>query len=223
MKFIVVGTGRCGTGYVSKVLSKAGLPCGHETVYTIKGKVAPKRPLMGDSSWLAVPKLLDLPYESTKIVHIVRDPLKVFRSWLFDQNNVISLEPTSINSPYNKYIRTTYPDIDRQETQVDKAAIYYIQCNQNIVSYTKERRLETKLLRVEDNPSDIIEWLGGKTQVNFKKWTNYNSRNSGVAGDDDVLLLLKQSKYYEELVDAFSFYYPELYNKYDLLGGPCAF
>ena len=33
MEFLVIGTGRSGTGYMSKLLTSNGKPCGHESIY----------------------------------------------------------------------------------------------------------------------------------------------------------------------------------------------
>ena len=37
MKYIIAGTGRCGTGYMSKIFNEVGIKCGHENVFTVKG------------------------------------------------------------------------------------------------------------------------------------------------------------------------------------------
>jgi hypothetical protein len=34
MRYLVVGTGRCGTVYMAKLLSSVGVPCGHEATVT---------------------------------------------------------------------------------------------------------------------------------------------------------------------------------------------
>jgi hypothetical protein len=51
-KFAVTGTGRCGTGFASEVLCRAGIWCGHEKWW------APEGPFYsgmdGDSSWMAI-------------------------------------------------------------------------------------------------------------------------------------------------------------------------
>ncbi len=48
LDFIVVGTGRCGTGYVSHILRACGLPTGHESVFSAFGiQPVPDR-LVGD-------------------------------------------------------------------------------------------------------------------------------------------------------------------------------
>ena len=74
--FAIVGTGRSGSGFISKALRAAGIDCGHEEWW---GPTPQRgRPgLQGDSSWLAVPELdvFDGP-----VLHQVRDPLDVVRS-----------------------------------------------------------------------------------------------------------------------------------------------
>gem|GEM_PF-2942398 len=76
--FVVVGTGRCGTNFVASTLAGAGVPCGHEELFTTDG---PRRavPSRGDVSWLAAPYLdgLDVP-----TFHLVREPLAVINSFL---------------------------------------------------------------------------------------------------------------------------------------------
>ncbi len=77
-RFVVVGTGRCGTTYVSEVLTRTGLACGHEDFFCPEG---PRRRLglVGDVSWLAVPFLdsIDVP-----TYHVYREPLAVVNSFL---------------------------------------------------------------------------------------------------------------------------------------------
>lgn len=78
LSFVVTGTGRCGTGSAAAGLTLAGLPCGHEDVFTPAGPRS--RPeLVGDCSWLAVP-FLDA-FEGL-VVHLVRDPLATAQSFL---------------------------------------------------------------------------------------------------------------------------------------------
>lgn len=76
LKFIVAGTGRCGTAYIAQVLTRIGIPCGHEWVY------APEHcysniDILGDSSAQAVPFI---PEFNGLVLHQTRDPLKVIGS-----------------------------------------------------------------------------------------------------------------------------------------------
>ena len=78
---MIIGTGRCGTGYVAAYLTGLGIPCSHEGYFTPEGPTLrnPERPAgaKGDASWLAAPFVRrgDLP-----IVHLVRRPRDVIRS-----------------------------------------------------------------------------------------------------------------------------------------------
>ena len=83
-RFLITGCGRSGTGYIAQLLSALGLPCGHEKIFSlpavVREKLAWPETWPGDSSWLAVPFLDELP-EGTAVLHQVRDPLAVVRSF----------------------------------------------------------------------------------------------------------------------------------------------
>jgi hypothetical protein len=79
LKFVVVGTGRCGTAYMAQLLSRMGVPCGHEWVYSDHPRRYPELEILGDSSAQAVPFLDQFP---GLVLHQVRDPLRVIGSFL---------------------------------------------------------------------------------------------------------------------------------------------
>jgi hypothetical protein len=210
LEFIIVGTGRCGTGYMSRLVTSAGKSCGHESIFNpeFKGSLY-KTYLAGDSSWLAVP-YLHLVADTTKIIHIVRNPLNVFRSWFFDQNTVLSLAPSSTLSVYSNYLLRHYPNVVKQDTQIDKAIIYYIECNERIMKY--ERSI---LFKVEDKPNEILRYLGADPYVPFEYLSTSNTRNKHIATPQDVIPLLRKSSYYNKLIDLFLLFYPELETQYE--------
>ena len=103
MRFVVVGTGRSGTGYIASLFNAAGLRCGHEDVYNVQAGVrdvwvkthrpTPLREMRarlgeerrrrrarfdGDASWMAVPRL---PHFRGAAFLQVRDPLAVVSSF----------------------------------------------------------------------------------------------------------------------------------------------
>lgn len=79
MKFVIVGTGRSGSGYIARVLSQAGIRCGHERVFNPFNEKL-KTDLVGDSSWCAMaPRFRD---ELPEWVFLqTRHPLKVVSSF----------------------------------------------------------------------------------------------------------------------------------------------
>jgi hypothetical protein len=78
LRFIVVGTGRCGTAYIAQVLNHVGIFCGHEWVYTPSPAELPFE-IMGDSSAQAAPVAARFP---GLVLHQTRHPLKVIGSFL---------------------------------------------------------------------------------------------------------------------------------------------
>lgn len=76
--FAVVGTGRCGTGYVAAMLRASGLDCGHEQWWSAAGPI--RSGLDGDCSWLALPDIEAFRW-SGPVLHITRHPVEVVRSF----------------------------------------------------------------------------------------------------------------------------------------------
>jgi hypothetical protein len=104
MRFVVTGTGRCGTRYTSSLFNAAGVPCGHEDVFNVRAGARDIRvsfglradllspatrlreewkrrftALEGDASWMAVPRLRW--FRGTKFLQL-RHPMKVVQSWV---------------------------------------------------------------------------------------------------------------------------------------------
>jgi hypothetical protein len=79
LNFVVVGTGRCGTAYMAQLLTRMGIPCGHEWAYSAHPRKYADVEIAGDSSAQAVPFLSEF---RGKVLHQVRDPLRVIGSFL---------------------------------------------------------------------------------------------------------------------------------------------
>jgi hypothetical protein len=74
-RFVIVGTGRSGTRYISRLLRAVGIKCGHENWWSLKEE--PTTRLHGDASWVATFRLTEY---SGQIFHQIRDPLLVVNS-----------------------------------------------------------------------------------------------------------------------------------------------
>lgn len=83
--YIITGTGRCGTGYMSTFMTHLHQATGHELVFnpeTIargQGQPPPWQYMRGDASWLAAPFIptMDIP-----VMHLVRNHLDVVKSMM---------------------------------------------------------------------------------------------------------------------------------------------
>lgn len=74
-RFVIVGTGRSGTGYIAALLWAGGIRCGHEGWWSPLDRKRPR--LQGDASWCAT---FELDGYGGRIFHQVRDPLVTMRS-----------------------------------------------------------------------------------------------------------------------------------------------
>lgn len=89
--FVIASTGRSGSRYVSQVLTKAGIPTGHEDWFTTPArKVERDKSIKGDSSCFSVPYLSE--FEGI-VFHQVRHPLKVLTSLMADEERIKEVEP----------------------------------------------------------------------------------------------------------------------------------
>jgi len=132
LRFVITGTGRCGTGYTAALFQAAGLQCGHEDVFKEKpglwDKAAPRSGLVarlkeplgrvkeevrrrhttldGDASWMAVPRLER--FKGVRFLQL-RDPLKVVSS--FTGTRFFSREPKVQNRFAAAHFRVTGDDV----------------------------------------------------------------------------------------------------------------
>lgn len=81
LKLVITGTGRCGTGYVARVLQQAGVSAGHEQVYTPDGEFHSPG-LEVDVSWLAMPFLRSLRSRGVATGLVYRHPAAFISSVL---------------------------------------------------------------------------------------------------------------------------------------------
>jgi hypothetical protein len=101
LDYIATGCGHCGTGYVARLLTSAGVVCGHEHIFhhsthkratDLLDKEVPLGPppwgipwdqVRAESSWPALFHLTHPCVAEATIIHIVRNPLLVLRSWMY--------------------------------------------------------------------------------------------------------------------------------------------
>jgi hypothetical protein len=142
LDLLITGTGRCGTKFMAEWLTKSGVPCGHEAVFSYRG-YTPQPGLVADSSWLAVPYL---GLYTGRIVHVVRNPLAVIRSFI-GTRHFGPFGPKHRDRPWYQFMALHFGYTD--EDPVQQAMRYWIEWNRRIECHKAEtgdvwtRRLES--------------------------------------------------------------------------------
>ena len=155
-RFVITGCRRSGTVYSSTLLSKLGVPCGHETIFfpsALLDRTSLDWPTtwLGDASWLAAPYLKNLP-PSTLVLHQVRDPLAVIRSLMrtkfFEQP-----------SAYRRFAELHEPGLENG-TALERAMHYWTAWNLLTERASEVEHLRYRRYRLEDlDQTFLVELL----------------------------------------------------------------
>lgn len=150
LRILIVGTGRCGTGWLADALSKSQISCGHEAIFNHWSEEKVKKNYMSsgyaaESAWPAAPFIGRPWFDSTvKVVHMVRNPRDVVKSF-YDLNFFSS---DRVAKPLNQIVyKNTSITADSQD-RLSSAVQHYIEWNRLI-----EQRLENS-----DNPNILIRF-----------------------------------------------------------------
>ena len=211
MEFLVIGTGRSGTGYMSKLLTSNGKLCGHESIYGLPvnfvryQSIEKKLNYKGDSSWLAVPfipQILSINPETT-FIHIVRNPIDVIKSFLeLDFFNDINLR----NSPY---VRLISDNINlKGKTQLERAIAYYIGWFEMIESNNIKNKI---FLQLENIDYDLLSsTLGVEIKPMNKVINDKKNKKRITLNRKDVKQQIENSSRFLELKEIVKKYNYEL-------------
>lgn len=148
-RFVITGTGRCGTGYLANAMMYNRIRCGHEALFTPEGR-SPNPFLRGDSSWMAAPHL---EHFSGYVLHVVRHPLDVINSFV----GIDFFGPTD-HGVYREFAEKHAPEVFEYESPVERAMAWYLVWNRRIEPWSHKR------VRVEDVTGDdlfdIVRYAG---------------------------------------------------------------
>lgn len=136
-KVLVTGCGRSGTMFVSEVLKRSGVNASHEKYFDIDVHSWPESSSGVEVSWLAAPYLDELP-KDVRVVHLVRHPLDVVRSFLG-----IRFFERSEGSEFLGFVLDHCWDVGH-EGPIDQALGYWLRWNKMISPFSEVRvRVET--------------------------------------------------------------------------------
>lgn len=190
LKYLVVGTGRCGSVYMAGFLSYLGISCGHESIFTTEGiseaiqRITGKSQIktsqcsinainsdwfnpqtqIAESSYMAVPYLNHSILKQTQIIHLIRNPLLVLSSWILDVKIFSRL------APYRNFILQHAPRMREEKTEIEKIARYIIDWNKMI-----ERGSPKIVIKIEDYPYEQLLNFLGKSSNCLPKNSKINS------------------------------------------------
>lgn len=178
IKYIITGTGRCGTLNMAHNFTLAGIPCGHESIFNPEGLQGAKDRLSGkkrieasqvsmrdesiwfdplmlkaDSSYMAAPFLGEEIIKDAQIIHLVRNPLKVISSFVKNLGYFRNLK----NSSWEKFMCRHVPDLLETDDHLERACIYYLKWNEMIEQH------DTIFHRIEDDVNVLLKQIGGTT------------------------------------------------------------
>jgi hypothetical protein len=185
LQYVVTGTGRSGTVYLANLLTKCGLPCGHESIFTpwgldealarLAGKSAVNvssisvescgdwfdgsRDLVADSSYMAAPFLDHAVLQDAHVLHVVRHPMDVINSFVIGLNYFQAWIPPD---PWHTLIYTHVPELRLDYHPLERAALYYVRWNQMI-----ERRAAGRpyfFCQLETVPGQLLAYLGRRCE-----------------------------------------------------------
>jgi hypothetical protein len=149
-RFVVTGSGRCGTSWISHALTRAGIPCGHERVFGADGAGPWPDDLTGDSSWMAATWLdrVDVP-----VALLVRHPLSVVKSWV-----EIGFFTWDHANPTHRPLREVFPQVYGWRSPEDRALAMWTLLNRRALG-----RAEMVVRLEEMGPAlmaRLIGWTG---------------------------------------------------------------
>lgn len=186
LKYLVTGTGRCGTVYMARFLTNLGISCGHEAIFDwaglqqaearLNGKIKIETSLCSRHDHLAghdIEKWFDpanliaeasymaAPYTENAIL----DGIKVIHL-LRNPIQVLSSWVLDVHffhknnknlEEYREFIYYHVPQIAQEKTEIEMACRYLIEWNKKIENSSREKIV----VRVEDFPFvGLINFLG---------------------------------------------------------------
>lgn len=151
-RFVVVGSGRSGTGFIAAILQAAGVHCGHEKVYTLRALMQRRKPdwsqYEADVSWAAVPYLI---HSRLNAVLVTRHPLSVTHSMMR-----LYYHGTDAPKSKQRIAQIMYdfrPEIKRESTNHDRCLAQWLLWNNAALPYVHT------VLRLEDLTKDATPLL----------------------------------------------------------------
>jgi hypothetical protein len=153
-RFVITGSGRCGTTWISRALTRVGVPCGHEEVFHY-GPVPERWPddLRAEASWVAACRLDEV---AQPIALLVRHPLAVVKSMV-----EVGFFTWDLTNPYHDPLREAFPEVYDWQDPADRALETWLALNTAALGRA-EMVLRLELVRRSpERFARFLAWAGG--------------------------------------------------------------
>jgi hypothetical protein len=195
---------------MSQLLSSIGVTCTHEGIFDYAGletainrlenpqtiKVSEisskefgnwvKSDIEAESSYMAAPYLDAGFLKHTKIIHIVRDPIRVINSFVLGLKYFKSHNPEASHAikgaNYERFIHQHVPAMSIETDPFTRAALYYVKWNELIEQ--RVRKENYIRIRAEDCPTAFFDYAQINPETYFVN-KKANSKLADQAGLDD--------------------------------------
>ena len=184
MKYLVTGTGRCGTVFVARFLTSVGIPCGHESIFDWRGYRWAEKRLAGEEplelslvskakydgkewkdidGWINLNEMqaessyMSAPFLNEELLQGV-PVIHVVRNPIKVVNSFCNyidyFKDGKGTNSYEQLIYRYLPELKKDMPQYDRACLYYIRWNQMIEKH------KAFFHKIEDGPEPLLYFLG---------------------------------------------------------------
>lgn len=151
-RFVITGSGRCGTTWISRALTRVGVPTGHEAVFHPGEPVWPED-IRGDSSWVAACKLDEV---DEPVALLVRHPLAVVKSLM-----EIGFFTWDTGNSYHEPLAKAFPHVHGWANPQDRALSMWFELNLAALSRAEMIIRFESIIRNPALFGRLLAWTGG--------------------------------------------------------------
>ena len=212
LKYIITGTGRCGTVYMARLLTSVGIPCGHETIFDNLGIGAAQMKIAGLSP-MGISRISLMEYQAAK------DQWVSVPDWSGDLKNIVA-DSSYMAAPYlEQFPNAKIVQVTRNPIKVIDSFVNHLDyffhhyptnqwehfIYQHLPELTEEMHgydraalfyiLWNQMIeshadlrcKIEDGPDAVLEFVGRADQPHFnEKINSVRKRNARVFTLDSI-------------------------------------
>jgi hypothetical protein len=155
-RFVVTGSGRCGTTWLARALTKVGIPTGHEDVFNPWRAGEWPDELRAECSWVAACKLDVVDAQGLPVALLVRHPLAVVKSMV-----EIGFFTWDLTNLYHEPLSEAFPEVYDWRTPQDRALAAWLALNSAALTRAEIVLRFELVTREPELFGRFLAWAGG--------------------------------------------------------------